>query len=118
MRSAPSSAAPSSAVLLLLVAACAGMDSELSAARDSWRGATYGEVLAAWGPPATSAPGAHTWNSEPLVHRSGGGAGGALFSADEARCERTLVIQEGRVVRVGDWKGRPESCKRFARPRT
>ena len=93
------------------------MDSELAAARDSWRGASYEEVLAAWGPPASSARDSRTWISEPAVHRSGGGAGGAIFSAEGPRCERTLVVQDGRVVRPGDWKGTAESCRRFVRPR-
>lgn len=101
------------------------MDSELAAARDSWRGASYDQVVAAWGLPARSARGSHTWVSNdatPRAQRSGGGAGGVVFGAAPAdaaaRCERTLVIQEGRVVRAGDWNGRPEFCKRFTRPRT
>ena len=118
MRSAPSSAAPSRPALLLVVlAACAGVDSELAAARDSWRGATYEEVVAAWGAPARTAREAHTWTSEPVVHRSGGGAGGAIFSAEAPPCDRTLFIRDGRVVRAGDWTGTPESCRRFARLR-
>jgi hypothetical protein len=106
------------------VAACAAMDSELTRARESWRGATYDEVVAAWGPPARIANESHTWVSEdrvPQAQRSGGGAGGVLFggSASDAaaRCERTLVIRDGRVVREGDWNGAPEYCKRFSRPR-
>jgi hypothetical protein len=69
------------------IAACASFDSELAAARESWRGATYDEVRRSG---------------------SGGGAGGVMFSAATdsvaARCERTLVIQDARVVRAGDWK--------------
>jgi hypothetical protein len=34
-----------------------------------------------------------------------------------ARCERTLVIEDARVVRAADWKGEPGFCKRFARRR-
>ena len=99
------------------------MDSELTAARESWRGATYDQVVAAWGTPARSARGSHTWVSEDRLaqaQRSGGGAGGVVFGAPDvtaARCERTLVVQDGRVVRGGDWSGAPEFCKRFARPR-
>ena len=106
------------------IAACAAMDSELTAARESWRGATYEEVIAVWGPPARSAKNSHTWFSEdrvPQAQRSGGGVGGVVFGASPgdvaARCERTLVIQDGRVVREGDWNGAPEYCKRFTRPR-
>ena len=100
------------------------MDSELTAARESWRGATYEEVLAAWGPPARSAKNSHTGfseDSEPQAQRSGGGVGGVLFGGSgsdvAARCERTLVIQKARVVGEGDGNGAPEYCKRFARPR-
>jgi hypothetical protein len=116
MRSARNTLARGSSALLLLfvVAGCAG-DGELAAARDSWRGASYDQVVAAWGPPARTLRDSHTWSSEALVHRSGGGAGGALFGADSGPCERTLVIQERRVVRAGDWNGAAESCRRFAR---
>ena len=107
-----------------MVAACAAMDGELTAARESWRGATYDQVVAAWGPPARNARGSYTWVSEdrvPQAQGSGGGAGGVIFggspSGAAARCERTLVIQDARVVREGDWNGTPEFCKRFARKR-
>ena len=99
------------------------MDTELAAARESWRGTTYEQVVAAWGPPSRSARDSHTWASDervPQAERSGGGTGGVIFGAPEgaaARCERTLVVQNGRVVREGEWKGKPEFCKRFARPR-
>lgn len=122
MRSARNTVAPSKASLLLMsIAACAAMDSELAAARESWRGATYDQVVAAWGPPARSARDSHTWVSEdrvPQAQRSGGGTGGVIFGAPEgaaASCERTLVVQNARVVREGEWKGKPEFCKRFAR---
>lgn len=106
------------------VAACAAMDSELAAARGSWRGATYDQVVAAWGPPTRNAKDSYTWLSEdrvPQAQRSGSGAGGVIFGggpdAVAARCERTLLIQDARVVRAGDWKGEREFCKRFARPK-
>jgi hypothetical protein len=106
------------------VVACAAMDGELAAARESWHGATYDQVVAAWGPPTRNAGDSYTWFSEdrvPQAQRSGGGAGGVIFGAAPdsvaARCERTLLIQNARVVRAGDWKGEPEFCKRFGRPR-
>lgn len=108
------------------VAACASLDSELAAARESWHGASYDQVVAAWGPPARNARDWYTWLSEDSVPQarrsgSGGGAGGVIFSAAPdsvaARCERTLLIQDARVVRAGDWKGEPEFCKRFGRQR-
>lgn len=100
--------------MLLVLAGCAS-HRELSAARDSWRGASYDQVIAAWGPPTKTMRDSHTWSSEPLVHRSGGGAGGALFGAETGPCERALVIQERRVVRAGDWNGTADSCRRFVR---
>jgi len=104
------------------IAGCA-VDNELTAARDSWRGATYEQVVAAWGPPAQSAKDSHTWRSEDRpsapMQRSGEGAGSLLFSAEPtgARCDRTLAFSGGRV-REASWSGNPEFCKRFAlRPR-
>jgi hypothetical protein len=103
------------------IAACA-VDNELTAARDSWRGATYAQVVAAWGPPAESAKDSHTWRTEDRVtqtQRSGDGTGGVLFGAVEgaaARCERRLAFRDGRV-REASWTGNPEFCKRFAQPR-
>ncbi|HVJ23011.1 MAG TPA: hypothetical protein VM756_03645 [Burkholderiales bacterium] len=104
------------------MAGCA-VDNALTAARDSWRGATYEQVVAAWGPPAQSAKDSHTWRSEDRppssTERSGVGAGSVLFSAEGsgARCDRTLAFSGGRV-RDATWSGDPEFCKRFAlRPR-
>jgi hypothetical protein len=125
MRSAQSTRGSRSLAALAAsgVAACAAMDGELTAARESWRGATYDQVVAAWGPPARSAKNSHTWVTEervPQAQRSGGGAGGMIFGGAPggvaARCERTLVIQDARVVREGEWSGVPEFCKRFRRP--
>lgn len=132
-----------------MLAACASLDPELTAARESWRGASYDDVVAAWGPPnrivKSGAQENHIWVSEDRmpppprggpsvgvgvgVGRSSGsssvgvgvGVGGIIFggSAGErpVRCERTLVIQDARVVRDADWNGEPEFCKRFARKR-
>jgi hypothetical protein len=92
------------------LAACAAMDSELAAARESWHGAAYEEVVVAWGPPARNARDSYTWLSEDRVPQ-------AQRSSVAARCERTLMIQNGRVLRAGDWKGEPQFCKRFGRAR-
>ena len=74
------------------------------------------------GPPTRKAGDSYAWSSEdrlPQAQRSGSGAGGVIFGAAPdsvaARCERTLVIHDARVVRAGDWKGEPQFCKRFAR---
>jgi len=118
------------------LAACASLDAELRAARESWRGVSYDEVVAAWGPPAQSVKDNHTWLSEDrppprsgtgvfggVGVGSGGrvgvgiGVGGAVFGGqgEPVRCDRTLIFRDGRVADE-DWKGDPEFCKRFRRP--
>jgi hypothetical protein len=107
--------------------------------RESWRGATLDEVAAVWGMPAHSVKDGeqenHTWVTEDRIPRGGGsgmfggvsigsggrvgvgvGVGGAIFgpSGDLARCERTLMFREGKVIGE-DWKGDPELCRRFER---
>ena len=127
----------------MALAACATPDPEFTAARESWRGATYDEVLRLWGPPTRTVKASgqenHTWVSEERVQRGasgsgvyggvgvgsgrrggvgvGVGVGGVIFnpSGESVRCDRTLVFREGRVVEE-DWSGEPEFCKRFARP--
>lgn len=123
MRSAQSIRVPRpSNFLLVLVAACAAMDTELTAARESWRGATYDQVVMAWGTPSQSAKDSHTWLSDdsvPQTQRSGTGVGGVVFGAPggaAARCDRTVAFRDGRVVDER-WTGDPAYCKRFARRR-
>jgi hypothetical protein len=96
-----------------VVAACASTD-EFAAARESWRGATYDQVVMAWGTPSQSSVDSHTWlsdDSAPRVQGSGG-VGGMIYAA--ARCDRTLAFRDGRVVDER-WAGDAEYCKRFAR---
>ena len=96
------------------------MDSELAAARESWRGATYDQVVMAWGVPSLSSVDSHTWLSSdgvPQFQGSGGGAGGVIFDAPgrpTARCDRMLAFRDGRVVDER-WSGDAQFCKRFAR---
>ena len=97
------------------VAACASTThGELAAARESWRGATYDQVLMAWGTPSQSAVDSHTWLSDDRPPRAPGvgGVGGMIFAA--ARCDRTLAFRDGRVV-DGRFSGDPAYCKQFAR---
>jgi len=123
------------------LAACAALDPELTAVRESWRGATYDEVVAAWGPPTRIVKSGgqenHTWVTDDRMPRGGPdvyggvgvgvgvgrggvgvgvGSGGAIFgsSGEPVRCERTLMFRDGRVADE-DWTGEPEFCKRFAR---
>ena len=119
MRSAQTTRAPSRASWPLAfavgaLAACASTD-EFAAARQSWRGATYDQVVMAWGTPSQSSVDSHTWlsdDSAPRIQGSGGGVGGMIFAS--ARCDRTLAFRDGRVVDER-WAGDPEYCKRFAR---
>jgi hypothetical protein len=126
------------AAVAALLAACASTsDSDVFAARDTWNGTAYDEVVARWGVPARStklADGreAYTWVSDTFASRPsffpsigifggsggsgigvgtgvsvGGGAGGEL-----QRCERTLIFQKGRVVDQ-TWQGPAEYCASF-----
>lgn len=117
------------------------MDPEYRAARQSWRGASFDEVVAAWGPPNRSLKSGsqenHTWVTDERVQRGvggagvyggvgvgrggGGGVGGVIFgvgggpSAEaQVRCERALIFRDGRVTDE-DWSGDPHFCQRFAR---
>ena len=73
---------------VLVAAACASTDDELAAARDSWHGATYDQVVQGWGTPVrqtTLTDGSHvyTWVTEasggyyPGSYGSVGVAGGS-----------------------------------------
>jgi len=113
------------ALAAIALAACASLDADLRAARESWRGASYDEVVAAWGQPARSARDSHTWLSEDRPPERGAvspgaGAGGAIFGAGSpgapVRCDRTLMFRDGRAVDE-NWTGDPGFCKRFARRR-
>ena len=111
--SAPSRASWPVALAASVIAACASTD-EFAAARESWRGATYDQVVMAWGTPSQSSVDSHTWlsdDSAPRVQGSGG-VGGMIYAA--ARCDRTLAFRDGRVVDER-WVGDAEYCKRFAR---
>lgn len=126
------------AVLLcaVLFAGCASMGGDFSAARDSWRGASYEEVVSRWGAATRSTALSdgrvvHTWISEGSVSRgtlfpsigigigSGGigvGTGVTLGSGGYAqvRCERTLVFSDGRVTDQ-TWQGDADFCNGFRR---
>ena len=106
--------------------------------RTSWQGASYEEVVRAWGAPgrSTALPEgreAHTWVSqEPPTYRGGptvgvgvfGGSGGSgvgvgvgfPFGAtvNPAACERSLTFKDGRLVEQ-HWTGDPAYCRYFKR---
>jgi len=122
---------------LALLAGCATTEK----ARESWSGASYEEVLRAWGPPSRSArlaDGAdvHTWVSEsgPVVRPGpsfgvgvfGGSGGGGMgvgtsipFGGGSAgppsRCERTLTFRSGRLIEQ-NWVGPSDVCSYYQRP--
>jgi hypothetical protein len=127
------------AVLLLIVTGCASTPTgDVTAARSSWQGATYDEVVSSWGTPVrstktTDGRDVYTWVSESVASRSaffpsigifggsgiGVGVGTGVTVAPGAageflRCERTLIFQNGRVVEQ-TWHGPPDYCASFRR---
>ena len=113
-------------------------------ARASWRGATYDEMVAAWGQPATALNDGvsytYTWTYAEVPHgpssgvgigvgmgsgRRGSGVGvgiGGSFPIGgpppaPARCDRTVVFREGRVADES-WSGPDELCAKFKKPGT
>ncbi len=128
------------AAIAALLAGCAATttESDMFAARDTWKGSTYDDVVARWGVPVRStklADGreAYTWVSETVVSRaafypsigifggSGGGGvgvgtgvavGGGAGGGELQRCERTLIFQKARVVDQ-TWQGPAEYCASF-----
>jgi len=121
--------------LLLALAACATSPPDVPAAKASWQGASYDDVVLLWGAPARSTTlsggrAAHTWVSEintsrgqfyPSVGIFGGsgnvgvgiGVGTSMpFGAELKRCERTLVFAEGKVAEQ-TWTGPDEYCDTF-----
>lgn len=124
--------------LAALLGACAGTpQGDIGAARNTWHGATYDEVVARWGVPARSTRlsdgrDAYTWVSETVVSRGaifpslgifGGGHGGVGFGTgvtvgpgggELQRCERTLFFQNGTVVDQ-TWEGSPDFCSSFTK---
>ena len=123
--------------LVLLAAGCASTPKgDIVAARSSWNGATYDEVLARWGTPVRSTKTSdgrdvYTWTSEKIASRGSiwpslgifGGSGGVGVGTgvtmgpgggEWQRCERTLFFQNGRVVDQM-WQGPSVFCGQFGR---
>jgi hypothetical protein len=120
--------------LAAILGACATAQ-DVETAKSSWQGATYEEVLRVWGAPARSTTTTdgrywYTWVTESHAQpsssvgvglggfRIGGGGGvgvgigmGVPVGSPEppARCERTLVFQDGLVVDQY-WTGPPSMC--------
>ena len=127
------------AAVAALLAGCASTtETDVFAARDTWNGSSYDDVVARWGVPARStklADGreAYTWVSETFTSRpaffpsigifggSGGGGvgigtgvavGGGAGGGELQRCERTLIFQKARVVEQ-TWHGPVDYCSSF-----
>lgn len=124
----------------VLLASCATAQ-DVDRAKDSWQGATYEELLRVWGAPARSTTTAdgrywYTWVTESSPQpsssvgigvggfRIGGGGGTSAgvgvgvpvgSAQPPARCERTMVFLEGRVVEQF-WQGPPSMCADLKRP--
>lgn len=124
----------------ILLASCATAQ-DVDHAKESWQGATYEDLLRAWGAPARSTTTAdgrywYTWVTESYAQpqssvgvgvggfRIGGGGGtgvgvgvGMPVGSPEppARCERTMVFKDGVVVEQ-IWQGPPSMCSDFKRP--
>ena len=120
--------------LAALVAACA-TTKDVEEAEDSWFGASYEDVMRAWGAPSTSTKTPdgrdwHTWITEsypPAQSSVGVGVGGVRIGGGggvgvgvgmgvpigqpdpPARCQRTLIFVDGRVAEQ-HWNGPPSLC--------
>src|SRR5262252_976974 len=121
-------------LMVALLAACATAE-DMARARDSWNGASYEDVLKAWGAPERSTRTAdgrdwYTWTryggQSPGssvgvgVGRStyGGGGFGVVgvgvstpigTPPPPEKCERTLVFADNKVVEQ-HWSGPPSLC--------
>jgi hypothetical protein len=124
-------------LIAILIAGCASTpEGDINAARSSWQGASYDDVVRSWGAPAHStklADGtdAHTWVSESIAPRASfwpsigifGGSGGVGIGTgvtmgpgggELVRCERTLMFRQGRVADQ-TWNGPQDYCSSFRR---
>ena len=121
------------------MAACATAH-DVDLAKTSWQGATYEDVLRAWGAPARSTNTAdgrywYTWETVSAVQPGssvgfsiggmrigGGGATGVGVGTSvpvgsppaPESCQRTLIFQNGVVVDQS-WQGPPSMCADFKR---
>jgi hypothetical protein len=117
---------------LALLAGCA-TTADVDRAKSSWHGATYEEVVAAWGQPTSQTTlkdglGGYTWISQSGGYGSsvgaygGSGGGGIGISLPlpgmggmvSGRCQRTLSFKDGRVVDQ-IWQGTTQYCSIFSR---
>jgi len=121
--------------ILVLLSACASPGTP-SGAESGWNGASYDDVVRAWGTPArstklTDGSSVYTWVSDGTGSRGrvspsvgigfgSGGVGvgtGVMFNSgggEPVRCERTLIFRDGRVAEQ-KWQGPADYCDTFRR---
>jgi hypothetical protein len=122
---------------LLGVLAVAGCAIDPATYNQSWEGAPYEEVVAQWGPPASSSKldngtDVHLWSTERVAVSSGSTVGFGVFGGggrigtgvgvhipvgpppEPARCDRRLYFSGGQVIDE-EWLGAPDVCKDFKR---
>lgn len=122
-------------ITLLVAALLAGCvtTADVEQAKKSWHGATYDEVVAAWGQAVDHVALAdgtrrYTWISESAGQGAAvgvyGGSGGAgvgiglplpgMGGTISGRCDRTLTFKDGRVADQL-WQGTTRYCSIFSR---
>jgi hypothetical protein len=124
---------PFTLLALALLAGCA-TTADVDKAKASWHGATYDEVVAAWGQPVSQTNlkdglQGYTWISQSAGYGTSvgayGGSGGAGVGISmplpglgggmvSGHCQRTLNFKEGRVV-YQLWQGTTQYCSIFSR---
>jgi hypothetical protein len=124
---------PSPFPLMLLALTGCATTADVDKARASWNGATYDEVVAAWGQPVSQTTlkdglQGYTWISQsagygPSVGAYGGSGGGGvgislplpgMGGMVSGHCQRTLGFKDGRVVDQL-WQGTTQYCSIFGR---
>ena len=124
---------PSPFPLMLLALTGCATTADVDKARASWNGATYDEVVAAWGQPVSQTTlkdglQGYTWISQsagygPSVGAYGGSGGGGvgislplpgMGGMVSGHCQRTLGFKDGRVVDQL-WQGTTQYCSIFVR---
>jgi hypothetical protein len=124
---------PSPFPLMLLALTGCATTADVDKARASWNGATYDEVVAAWGQPVSQTTlkdglQGYTWISQsagygPSVGAYGGSGGGGvgislplpgMGGMVSGHCQRTLGFEDGRVVHQ-IWQGTTQYCSIFGR---
>jgi hypothetical protein len=121
-------------LMMALLAGCATV-TDVEKAKRSWQGATYDEVVARWGQPASQSEAENGLQTYDWISERGGGGGGSSVGAyggsggagvgvsmplpgfgmaPPGRCQRSLSFKDGRVVDQL-WQGSTNYCSIFGR---